>query len=165
MTQHRHGVIAEGVITGAIGATAVALWFLGVDLAGGRPFYTPHLLGNALFNLFGPPAGETALQYILGYTVFHYAAFAVVGIILAAIVRRADEDPNVLAGLAIFFFVFQVAFFGFVALLSQWELLGRLAWYQIGAANILAALSMGFYLWRAHPRVSGEMAYALSGRE
>ena len=96
----RSNLLVEGAITGAIGATAVAIWFLIVDTIAGRPLYTPELLGQAVFSIFGPAAGETATQHVLGYTLVHYAAFAIVGTILAAIVRRADEDPNVLAGLA-----------------------------------------------------------------
>ena len=161
-----HGnLLVEGIITGAIGATAVALWFLLVDSIAGRPLYTPMLLGEALFSIFGPAAGETATQHVVGYTIVHYAAFAVVGTILAAIVRRADEDPHVLAGLAIAFVVFLLAAFGFVTFLSQGTRLGTLAWYQIGAATLVALLLMGWYLWRAHPRVAGELRFALEGRE
>lgn len=165
MVKGRRNVVVEGAVTGAIGATAVALWFLVVDGAAGRPFYTPELLGQALFALFGPPMGESALQHVVGYTLFHYAAYIVIGTVLAAIVRRADEDPNVLAGLAIFFFVYQLGFYGVVTVMSQWELLGRLAWYQIGMANVLSSIAMGWYLWRAHPRVTEELRFALEGRE
>src|SRR5688572_11377202 len=100
--------IAQGLIAGAIGATAVAVWFLIVDIINGQPLYTPRVLGSAVFGVFGPPMGETPFQYVVGYTLVHYAAFALVGVILAAIVRRATDDPHVLAGLAIFFFIFQV---------------------------------------------------------
>ena len=39
--QHRSNLLVEGAITGAIGATAVAVWFLIVDAVSGRPLYTP----------------------------------------------------------------------------------------------------------------------------
>ena len=162
--QHRSNLLAEGAITGAIGATAVAVWFLIVDTVSGRPLYTPELLGEAFFSLFGPPAGETPTQYILGYTLVHYFVFAVVGTILAAIVRRADEDPHVLAGLVIGGVVFLLASFGFVAFLSQGTRLGALAWWQIGAATLLAAVLMGWYQWRTHPHVGEELQYTLEGR-
>lgn len=163
--QRRGSVLGEGIVTGVIGATAVAVWFLIVDSVAGRPFYTPSLLGEALFSIFGPPAGESPTLHIVGYTLWHYAAYIVIGTILAFIVRRADDDPNVLAGLAIFFFVYQVGFYGVVALMSQWELLGNLAWYQIGIANIVSSVLMGWYLYRGHPRVAEEMRFALDGRE
>jgi hypothetical protein len=162
--QHRSTLLVEGAITGAIGATAVAVWFLLVDAVSGRPLYTPELLGEAFFSIFGPPAGETPMQYILGYTVVHYLAFMIAGTVLAFIVRRADEDPHVLAGLVLGGVVFLLASFGFVAFLSQGTRLGALAWWQIGAATLLAALLMGFYLWKTHPRLSAELQYALEGR-
>jgi hypothetical protein len=162
--RHKSTLLVEGAITGAIGATAVAVWFLIVDTVSGRPLYTPELLGEAFFSLFGPPAGETPTQYILGYTLVHYFAFAIVGTVLAAIVRRADEDPHVLAGLVIGGMVFLLASFGFVAFLSQGTRLGALAWWQIGAATLLAAVLMGWYQWRTHPHVGAELQYTLEGR-
>ena len=163
--QRRSNLLVEGAITGAIGATAVALWFLIVDTIAGRPLYTPELLGQAVFSIFGPAAGETPTQHVIGYTLVHFAAFAVVGTILAAIVRQADEDPNVLAGLAIAFVVFLLASFGFVSVLSQGTRLGSLAWYQIGAATLVALLLMGWWLRRTHPRLGADLQYALEGRE
>ena len=163
--QRTRNLLTEGAITGAIGATAVALWFLIVDTVAGRPLYTPELLGEAFFSLFGPAAGETPLQFVIAYTIVHYLAFALVGVVLAAIVRRADEDPHVLAGLVLGGVVFLLASFGFVAFLSQGTRLGNLAWYQIGAATLVASILMGGYLWRTHPRMAGELQFALEGRE
>jgi hypothetical protein len=162
--KHRSNLLVEGAITGVIGATAVAVWFLIVDAVSGRMLYTPELLGEAFFSIFGPPAGESPLQYIIAYTIVHYLAFALVGTILAAIVRQADEDPHVLAGLVIGGAVFALASFGFVAFLSQGTRLGALAWWQIGAATILAAVLMGWYQWKTHPRLGAELQYALEGR-
>ena len=162
--KHRRSLLVEGVTTGVIGATAVAVWFLVVDTIAGRPFYTPELLGSAVFSLFGPAGDDSRLQHILGYTLWHYAAYIVIGTVLAAIVRRAQDDPNVLAGLAIFFFVYQLGFYGIVALLSE-TLLGNLAWYQIGMANVVSSLLMGWYLWHTHREVGRELQYALEGRE
>ena len=42
-------VLHEGFIAGLIGAAAVALWFLVVDVIAGRPFFTPAMLGSAVF--------------------------------------------------------------------------------------------------------------------
>jgi len=164
MTELRHGVLRNGLITGLIGATAVALWFLIVDTVSGRPLYTPHVLGAAVFGVLGPSSGDSAALLIGAYTVFHYVVFAIIGIVLAALISRGDDDPAVLAGLAIFVVVFQVGFLGFTALLSEWRPLGSLAWYQIGAANLVALVLMGAYLYRAYPRAVGRLGDALGGR-
>ena len=104
-TQQRHGLLVEGALTGFIGATAVALWFLVVDMVHGHPLRTPAILGNALFSIPGPTTGESTALHVFGYTIFHYFAFIVVGTIAAAIMRRADDEPSVMAGALIFFFV------------------------------------------------------------
>jgi hypothetical protein len=44
MAERPHNFLREGIITGFIGATAIAIWFLIVDTISGRPFYTPILL-------------------------------------------------------------------------------------------------------------------------
>jgi len=38
-----------------------------------------------------------------------------------------------------------------------------LAWYQIAAGNVLAALLMGTYLYRTHPALRQEFAHAMEG--
>ena len=44
-----HSTIREGVVTGAIGGVIVAVWYLLVDTASGRPFHTPNLVGKIFF--------------------------------------------------------------------------------------------------------------------
>ena len=51
------------------------------------------------------------------------------------------------------------------ALLAQTDALGTLAWYQIGAANLVAAILMGTYLWRTHPALGRGLNFALEGGE
>lgn len=160
----QHAVIREGIIAGALGATAVALWFLIVDVIAGRPFFTPLTLGRALFSVLGAiPADESPLVHLAAYTAFHYIAFAGVGIVAALIIHAAEEEPAVLAGALILFLAFEVGFLGFVALLKETTGLGDLAWYQITIGNLLAASAMGTYLWRTHPELRDELRHALDG--
>ena len=44
MAERQHNFLREGALTGFIGATAIAVWFLIVDTVTGRPFYTPEFL-------------------------------------------------------------------------------------------------------------------------
>ena len=161
----RHSVFREGIIAGTLGATAVALWFLIVDTVSGRPFHTPTILGTALLGIFGPTADESVFILVASYTVFHYAAFCAVGIVLSLIVHQAETEPAVLAGLLILFVAFETGFYGLSALLSQEELLGNIAWYQIAAGNLVATLAMGVYMWRTHPSLGTEFEHALGGTE
>ncbi len=50
----RHSIARDGIVAGVLGATAVALWFLGVDMIYATPFTTPAGLGRGLLRLFGP---------------------------------------------------------------------------------------------------------------
>jgi hypothetical protein len=44
--QHRHDLLREGIITGLVGAVAVAGWFLIIDLIQGRLFAQPARAGH-----------------------------------------------------------------------------------------------------------------------
>jgi uncharacterized membrane protein YphA (DoxX/SURF4 family) len=159
-------IIREGLIAGFLGATAVAIWFLIVDMVAGRPLFTPQVLGEALFSFFGPvPDGESDLLHVLGYTIFHYTAFAAVGTLVASIVHVAQKQPAVLAGSLILFVIVEIGFHALVALLQETTILGALAWYQVMAGNLIAAALMGAYMWRTHPELAAEFAHALDGTE
>jgi hypothetical protein len=86
----RHSVSREGVMAGLIGATAVALWFLVIDTVAGRAFHTPDQLGASLMSVLGPRGSEGIVTHVLFYTVFHYAVFIGVGVVLAWLFARAD---------------------------------------------------------------------------
>ncbi|MBI3789741.1 MAG: hypothetical protein HY275_02550 [Gemmatimonadetes bacterium] len=155
----------EGVIAGIIGAAVVAIWFLIVDLVAGHPFYTPALLGNALFSFFGPTTGESTTLHVAGYTVFHVLAFMGIGFVASALINASRKAPAMLAGLLILFVAFQVIFYGVTEVLAMNALLGGLAWWSIGVANLLAAFSMGRYLYREHPELKVTLEHALAGAE
>ena len=162
MIQNR--TINEGVRAGLLGAATVAIWFFIVDLVMGRPLYTPATLGEALMTILGPLDGEGTLQFTLLYTLFHVVVFMVFGILVAWVMNAADKEPSHLAGLFILFVVFEVGFYLYLLILSRNGRFIDIAWYQIGIANLLAALVMGRYLFRAHPNAARQMDEALAGR-
>ena len=77
-----HGTVREGIITGALGATGVAVWFLIVDTVAGQPFFTPRVLGEGLQSIVAPEATMSAFAIVALYTVFHYAVFFIAGIVI-----------------------------------------------------------------------------------
>jgi len=158
-----HSAVREGVIAGALGASVVAIWFLGVDVIAGHPLRTPELLGRALISVLGPLGGEGAFTYIAAYTVFHYLAFALIGTLAAIVIHWSESEPTVLAGFAILFVIVEIGFYGLVGFLSEPGILGGIAWYQVLIGNLLSAAVMGGYLWRAHPRLGRDFDRALSG--
>jgi len=161
MPNRSHSVLREGAIAGAIGATAVAVWFFIVDVISGRPLFTPATLGGGLLSVFGQ-SPEPAAVNVIAYTIFHYAVFILVGTLAVVLVHAGERRPSVLAGSLILFVAMELGFYGLVALLEE-TVLGNLAWYQILAGNLLAAVLMGTYVWRAHPTMGQGLVRALEG--
>jgi hypothetical protein len=156
-----HRALFEGVISGTIGAAAVAIWFLVVDVLAGQPLFTPAVLGTALLTSMGyVPTG--VLVPVLIYTVFHVVAFVLVGWCAVVMVHAASRDIAMLYGIVILFVVVEGGFYGFVYMLDV-SLLGSIAWVQILPANLLAAFLMGGWLWRTHPFLHGRVNEGLSG--
>lgn len=156
-------LVREGVVAGLIGATAIAIWFFFVDAVAGEALFTPRTLGYALVSIFGPvPEQQSALLLISIYTIFHYAAFVVVGLIAAMIVELAKEEPSILMGFVVLFAAIEVGFYALVGLLQQATPLGSLAWYNVMVGNLLAAATMGLYLLRAHPMLKHQFAHSMS---
>jgi hypothetical protein len=164
MAQQNGTVIREGVTAGMLGALGVAVWFLVVDLIAGQPLYTPAMLGQALLSVLGHGIGHGALFNAAAYSCLHFAVFAIAGIAVSALVDATQRAPATAVGLLLFFVVFETGFYGVAAMLRQSEVIGRLAWYQIGAANLVASALMGWYLWQRHPGLGLTMEKALDGR-
>lgn len=161
-----HATGREGLIAGVLGATSVAVWFFFIDLILRQPFATPYLLGRALLLRLGEePVPGAQIAVVLGYTIFHFAAFIVVGVVAVAIVHRAVTEPSVLAGALILFVIFEVAFHSLLSMFGSIPVLGAIAWYNVAIGNLIAAVTMGTYIWRTHPELRGELVHALGGEE
>jgi len=149
-----HRIVREGVAAGLLGAAVVALWFLIIDMVVGRPLYTPAALGSAM--LYGAAAANAVLvspATVLGYTVYHVAAFVFLGIIASALITQAERFPPLFFGLILLFVVFETFVILLVAMLGAW-LMQALAWWAILVGNVLAAVAMGVFLRRRHPELS-----------
>lgn len=159
----QRSVMREGTIAGLLGAAGVAGWFFVIDMVAGRPFGTPIDLGRATFSVLGKGIDWSPAGYVVGYTILHVLVFIGIGLLVAKVVEVSDRSPGVLAGLLILFAVFEMGFYFFTLFLAQPETVGRIAWYQIGLANLVAAALMGWFLWRGHPELKGRFSRALVG--
>jgi len=146
-------IVREGMVAGLLGAAVVAVWFLIFDLGRGQPLFTPAALGSTLF-LGAATVDEVMITAttVLGYTVLHFVVFIMAGFLAAAIAAAADEQPPLIIAAVLFFAIFEAFFMGGLAVLAEF-LLGALAWWTIAVGNLLAAVSMGYYLWRKHPKL------------
>lgn len=139
----------HGARAGILGAATIAVWFLYVDFAHGRPFYTPTLLGSRLVGGGGvvPPA--------VTFSVVHAATFIVVGIAAARLVGVLEERGTSRLGFAalLLFIVLDLGFAAF-ALSARAIGLEALSWTDVLLGNAIAAAVMMTHLWRARPHVS-----------
>lgn len=149
-----HYTIREGLMTGLIGAGAVAIWFLAVDLIAGRLLFTPAALGSAVFlGARGPDEVQITVSTVLGYTALHAAAFGLTGLIAAGVVAAAEEySEAVLLGGVLLFVTLEAFSIGLLAIIAEW-LVDALSWWNIGGANLVAAVGMATYLYMRHPNL------------
>jgi hypothetical protein len=156
-----NAVVREGISAGLIGATAIAAWFAILDAIQGQIFGTPILLGTSLGTLFlqGDTPGPAAA--FLLYTVFHFAMFCGIGLLFAWVVDKAEAVPSAFIGFAGLFVAFEVGWIGWTTVLA--EGFGDLTWAQVFVANLVAAGSMGLYMWRQHPALPARVSAVLAG--
>ncbi len=146
-----HPRITRGVVTGLWGAVAVAVWFLLLDVALGRPFHTPATLGSA-FLLGASQGGDVSvnLGVIAAYTVAHAVAFIVAGIILVAVAELVERAPQFVLLAMMFCILLEALVVATLALGAAW-VLGSLGLWSVVVGNVLAVSAMGWYIWRTHP--------------
>jgi hypothetical protein len=107
---------------------------------------------------------DTVAVRVFVYTVFHYAVFAIVGIVIASIVHQSARTPAVLAGALVAFVAFELGAIGLTTLLTETRL-GGMAWYQVFLANLLAVALMFWFMWRRHPALRADLDRALTGTD
>ena len=158
-----HPILREGLVAGLIGAVSVATWFLLVDIFAGVPLFTPAVIGSAVFSGLRDPAEViVSLQPVLLYSLVHLLAFGVVGVVASAMVAETERDPQLAWLLLEFFVVLEFGFYAVVALLFT-PLLASLAWANVAVGNLIAAVTMGYYLWRVRPGLRRGLLEQLMG--
>ncbi len=146
----------EAIIGGLIGAATIAIWFLILDAIGGRPFYTPSVLGTALFRrpaLASPEGVPISFEMVLLFTLVHGLVFILIGGAASWLVRLAERDPNYGFGILLFAVIHMFGFIGLSFAFAE-EILHLLAWPAILGGNLLAAAAMAWYFWRRHPNLT-----------
>jgi hypothetical protein len=152
-------VYREGIVAGILGAGTVALWFFILDVFSGRPFYTPSLLGNALFRrgiaLDQLEISSVSFEMVLLYTWVHCMVFCVIGGLASKLLVLAERNVNLGFGILLLFVVFEFGFVG-VAFIFAEPILHTLTWPAILIGNLMAAAAMAIYFWRRHPGLTIE---------
>lgn len=147
----KHDLLREGILTGAIGAMVVAGWFLATDLLQGRPLSTPSVLGQViLYGITDPVVSPPTTGPVIAYTLLHFGAFALFGVVVTQMVHLAMASSLARFGLMIMAVVFELFFFMLTyAVFTGTSFL--FPWWSVLAANTLSLLAMSYTLVRRHP--------------
>ena len=150
-------VIRQGIVAGVIGAVVVAVWFLIVDSIAGRPLFTPAALGSAiLFGASGPVSVDFSVTTIVGYSLIHVSAFVLAGVLASTLITQAERAPYLVFGMFLMLVIFATFIVAIVAMLATW-LMQELAWWSVLVGDFLAAVAMGAYLLKMHPKLQAEL--------
>ena len=144
----------QGIVAGVLGAATIAVWFFFVDIVSGHPiFYTPNLLGTALFHrgagIDQPQALAISFETVLAYTWVHGLVFCAIGGIASKLLGLAERDVNAGFGILLLFVIFEFGFVG-AALVFAEPLLHALTWPSVLVGNIFATAVMAVYFRHRH---------------
>jgi nitrate reductase gamma subunit len=147
-------VYTDGMLAGVVGGLAIALWFLVIDAWNGRPFYTPTMLGAAVFQAgtgpVDPASIRPSLEIVLPFTWLHLLVFATIGVVASRLLAIAERNANYGFGVLLFFVVFEIGFLA-ASLAFAEQVLHAIAWPAVLIGNLIAAAAMAAVLWRRHP--------------
>ncbi len=154
-TVQRHSkVFEEGLVSGAIGASAIAAWFLVLDTYFVRPFFTPNIIGTAIFqgglDLASVDAVPISFETVFLFTWIHVLVFCFIGVLAALLIQLAEKDPNYGFGVILFAVILEFGFIG-ASMIASLSILHALTLPAILAGNLIAIVSMGLYFRRRHP--------------
>lgn len=158
--KRREDLLARGLITGLVGAAAVALWFLFLDFSDGHPFRTPAALGSALlFGIAGVESMKITFGVVASYTLLHVVAFVLAGMVFVVIADQVERSSSLLLLTVPAAVALEAVVVTGLALSADW-VLGALGVWSVLFANLFAVLAMGWYIWRTHPVLRGRRSGA-----
>jgi hypothetical protein len=147
----RGDLIYDAFYSGAIGGSAVALFFLLVDLIRAEPLFTPSLMGNVLFaGGDASTAQGVQLDMVAFYTITHFVMFGVIGALASTAVNEAElhaRHPGLV--LLALFVTFELGF-TMLGAFAMPGVIARIGAVYIAAANLLAAGGMGLFFMATH---------------
>jgi hypothetical protein len=147
-------IYQQGIVAGVLGAATIAVWFFLVDFVTGRSiFYTPNVLGTALFRrgagLDQAQGLAISFEMVLVYTWVHGLVFCAIGGLASKLLALAERDVHAGFGVLLFFVIFEFGFVGAASIFAE-PILHALAWPTVLVGNLLAAAVMTAYFWRRH---------------
>ena len=156
--QREDRVLPRGLLSGFVGATTLAAWFLVLDSLAGEPFHTPAVMAQTFL---GQGALEgVGLVHVGLFTLLHYCVFLTMGVLAAWILTKLPAVPPLLLGSIVGFLLFDLVFYAAV-LSAGPEVLTDLGWPRVLGGNLLAGLGLATTLYFMEERRGLTWVYAL----
>lgn len=145
--------LREGIVAGALGATAIAGWTLAVDAITDRIGVTAALIGAWIYQALGGEFGGRGFGvHVATWIVALYVGVIAIGIVASYLYSAADKRPSLWSGFAGFVIIFELILLSLTSFASESSLFGSWAWLHGLIGNVLGAVVMGRFLWRQrHP--------------
>jgi hypothetical protein len=151
MIERRKRMLADGLVAGVAGYLSVVIFFVILDLVGGRPpLHTAALLGEAFFGGSGDPAGPVLdMGLVLAFNGVHLVAMLVFAFFASWLMYETELHPEY--WYAAFFLFMAAAVFGYAAVLAGTVLLGAaLSPWLVASSGVVGALVVAGYLVGSH---------------
>jgi hypothetical protein len=134
----QNGPVANGIWAGVVGASVLALFFLVLDVMGGEALQTPRLVAGVLLDR--DPNGISMGALIL-FSLLHFVAFVVVGVVVAYLLGKLPSVPTLLLGFVLGFLLFDAVFYAGV-ILSGAHVVAEIGWPKVLVGNVLAGVGL-----------------------
>ena len=147
---HLRSHAVHGMVGGLAAGFVVALWFFLADVVSGQMLRTPVLLARVIFGLDSTDgvAAVGTPQLVLGYTVIHFATFALLGAVMAMFLAAIKIAPSVLLGAGFGVGVLSAVYY-LVLLITGRDVLNVLPAPHVLGANLAGGVVLMLYLHRA----------------
>ncbi len=146
----------EAVRVGLVGATAIWLWLLAVDLVAGAPMHTSGMIGRDLLGIILPGVHTSLAEGVVAFTIAHYAFWLLLGRLVVRAITADARSPGTLVGATVIFILLQFLFIGITEIFNE-TLLRGYAWPALFGGNVIGLLLVGAYLFRRHPELPSQL--------
>lgn len=148
--------LTEGSRVGLVGATAIWLWLLAVDVITGEPLRTSGLLGRDLLRTLLPGDPPSLLSSVAAFTLAHYALWILLGTLVVRAIAADARSPGLLIVVVFILTLLQFAVVGITLIINETQLPGH-AWPALFGGNVIGLLVAGTYLVRRHPALRAQL--------
>ena len=146
-------ILYDAFYGGALGGSAIALFFLVIDVLEGHPLFTPSLVGTVLFTSASPASvTDVRLDMVAYFSIVHFAAFAALGAGISQLCRRfelVDSHPAIVAGVVFSILTLAFLFADYTLMPGAASALGLA---RVLTANALTGVVMAAFIKRSHRR-------------